>query len=289
MFRSVFYSFDYICSTYFVETDVMKKVIFSIIVSVFVFVAACSYEDAMDSLVPKQESEFAKEYFLLLRARDIESVRKSLDSRIGAQVSDEKLLELASSFPSGELLSTELVGSQVKVINGNWSGKFSFEYQFSGGWVLASVILKKTDGNLSVIGLNVYPIETSLKDSAKFTFFGKSVLHYLIIVSAVLAALFVLTSTYFCIRTPIPKRKWLWVVFVLTGVGSLSINWSTGQLGVWPLNIKLFSASAVSAGPYAPWVISVSIPLGAIIFWFKRKGFIAESRANDQVNSAASR
>ncbi|MCF7981573.1 MAG: hypothetical protein K9K86_06280, partial [Pseudomonadales bacterium] len=248
-----------------------------------------SYQDMADNLIPKQESEFAKDYLHRLQARDFEHIKKYIDPSIEAQVTDEKLLEVAEYFPSGELLSTELIGSQVNVFNGKWQGNFSFEYHFADGWALANVVLKKSDENLSVIGFNVYRTKASQKELNKFTLGGKTPLHYFVLVSAVLAPLFILVTTYFCIRTPIPKRKWLWVIFVLVGIGSISINWSTGQFGIQPLSIKLFSASAVAAGPFAPWIISASVPLGAIMFWFRRKGFIAASGANNQVNKDASR
>ncbi|EAU55600.1 hypothetical protein SPV1_01592 [Mariprofundus ferrooxydans PV-1] len=271
------------------KKDVMKKLTSILIAAVLMLIAGCSYQDMADNLIPKQESAFAKDYLHRLQTRDFESIKKYIDPSIEAQVTDNKLLEAAKYFPSGNLLSTELIGSQVNVVNGNWQGNFSFEYHFSDGWALANVVLKKSDDNLSVIGFNVYRTKASQKELNKFTLGGKSALHYFVLALAVLAPLFILVTTYFCIRTPIPKRKWLWVVFVLVGIGSISINWSTGQFGIQPLSIKLFSASAFEAGPFAPWIISASIPLGAIIFWFKRKRFIATNRANIQVNEDASR
>ena len=50
--------------------------------------------------------------------------------------------------------------------------------------------------------------------------------------------------------------------------------------------VYLFGSSVVSAGPAAPWVISASIPLGAIIFWFKREKFIELAKeANKPIHS----
>jgi len=54
---------------------------------------------------------------------------------------------------------------------------------------------------------------------------------------------------------------------------------------IQPLSINLFSASAMAAGPFAPWIVSACIPLGAILFWFKRKGLIEASRANNAINA----
>ena len=249
--------------------------------------AACSYQDMSDKLIPKAESQFAEEYLHRLQLRDYEYVKKFIDPSIEARVTDEKLVEIAGYFPDGELLGTELIGLQVNVFDSRWQGNFTFEYQFSSGWALANVVLRKSGNELSVVGFSVYRTEASQKEINKFTFAGKSVLQYLILAAAILVPIFVLVTAYFCIRTPIPKRKWLWVIFVLVGMGAVSVNWTTSQYAIQPLTIKLFSASAMAAGPYAPWIISVSVPLGAIMFWFKRKGFIEASRADNAIDTGS--
>ena len=41
----------------------------------------------------------------------------------------------------------------------------------------------------------------------------------------------------------------------------------------------------MAAGPFAPWIVSASIPLGAILFWFKRNGLIGANRADNTINA----
>jgi hypothetical protein len=65
-------------------------------------------------------------------------------------------------------------------------------------------------------------------------------------------------------------RKWLWVLFILLGLGKLAVNWSTGEWQVMPLAVQVFSASIFSS-PYSPWILAVSFPLGAIVFLFRRR------------------
>jgi hypothetical protein len=60
-------------------------------------------------------------------------------------------------------------------------------------------------------------------------------------------------------------RKWLWVLFILAGVGKFAVNWTSGEWGIAPLSLQLLSASAV-ASLYGPWILSFSLPLGAIVF-----------------------
>jgi hypothetical protein len=247
--------------------------------------ASCGYQDMADKLIPKEESQFAQNYLQKLQSKDFEYVRKYVDKSIESEVTDQKLTEISAYFPTGSLISTEIIGSQVNVLNSQWQGNFTFEYQFSDGWSVANVVLKKINETVSVVGFNVYRTMASQKEINKFSFNGKSAIQFMVFAMAVVSAIFVLVTAYFCIRTPIPKRKWLWVLFILVGVGSISVNWTTGQYGVQPLYVMLFSAAAISAGPFAPWIISTSLPIGAIIFWFKRKAIIQNSKATDAVFS----
>ena len=87
-------------------------------------------------------------------------------------------------------------------------------------------------------------------------------------------------------RTKMRKRKWLWIISSsLIGIGKVTMNWSTGKLSLIQetvnatgghsynfdfLSFQLFGASAF-AQPYGPWILSVSLPFGAILFLLKRK------------------
>ena len=239
----------------------------------------------MDKLVPKEEAKMAEDYLTKLREKDFEYIKSKLSDELKPQVTDALLIQLADYFKDGELLSTEIIGSQVNVFNGVWQGNFSFEYHFSGGWNLANAAFRKMGDKYEVIGLNVYQTEMSQKEFHAFNLYNKSLLHYLVLVMAFAVPAFILISTYFCIRTPIPKRKWLWVIFILLGVSAIQINWTTGQYAIQLISVHLLGATAGAASPHAPWVISASLPLGAILFWFKRKRFIQLSKeANNSFN-----
>jgi len=239
--------------------------------------AACSYDP--ESLIPKEEARFAKEFLQKLRERDYQFVRRHLRSDVEKTISRQELDELVSYFPDGPLLSTELIGSNVLVVvDESWRGNFTYEYEFKQGWVLASVVLVRADDGIEAIGIRVHRMEQSRKAAHAFTLRGKSLLHLLFLFLVVAVPLFILVTFVFCIRTPFRRRKWLWLLFILLGFGSLSLNWSTGELVVQPLKIQLLGAGVFSAGPHAPWFLSIGVPLGAMVFWFRRKRFVSENK-----------
>ena len=67
------------------------------------------------------------------------------------------------------------------------------------------------------------------------------------------------------------RLKFLWFLFIIVGVGKLTMNWTTGQLTTHPLAFQLLGASYFRPGLYGPWLFSASWPLGAVIFYFRRK------------------
>jgi hypothetical protein len=229
------------------------------------------------SLIPKDESTFAKNYLQKIYDKDFVYVKNYLDSALINQRIDEKLTEISNYFPTGKLLSTTLIGSQVNIFNSTWQGNFTFEYQFEGGWALANVVIKRIDSKLTVIGFNVYQTKASQKTLNTFSLAHKSVLNYAILTAAAIVPMFILITLVVCIKTPITKRKWLWILFILGGIGTISINWTTGEYGFKILQYQFFGSAATAAGEYAPWIITVGVPLGAIVFWLKRNKFIKET------------
>jgi hypothetical protein len=110
---------------------------------------------------------------------------------------------------------------------------------------------------------------------------GKGATQYAILSLAVLAPLFSLYVFLLCIKTRMGKKKWLWLIFIVLGIGKLGVNWTTGQVLFTPLAIQLPPAGA-NAQLYGPWLVYVSIPLGAIIFLIMRKKLVGPVQQTQQ-------
>jgi Phospholipase_D-nuclease N-terminal len=91
-----------------------------------------------------------------------------------------------------------------------------------------------------------------------------------VLAAAAAAPLFTLYALIVCIRTKIERRKWLWILFILFGFGRFMVNWTTGSWDFHIFYAQLLSASA-GAAFFGPWIISVSLPVGAVFFLSRRK------------------
>ena len=245
---------------------------------VLVLLASCSYDEMFEKMVPKEESQFAQQYIDKLRARDFTYIKSLMSPEVLSQVNDELLEKMAGYFRGDAPKSVKLIGSQVSVFNNQWRGNFTFEYEFEGGWNLANAALQKTQNGYQVIGINVYQTTASQKELNAFTLSQKSALQYFVLAAAVLVPIVILVTVYACVRTPNVRRKWLWILFILLGFGALRINWTTGEYAMQLLSVHLLGASAFASGPYSPWVVSASVPFGAIMFWFKRKAILSNAQ-----------
>lgn len=242
----------------------------AIAIALLVLVAGCDRATLMKAMAPPGDVQVAKDYIALLRAHKFERIEKDIDPEIKTENIHETLVSMASLIPGQSPISVKIVGSNTFRSPSVYKSNITFEYQFSKKWLLASVAVQKKDGASTIIGFNVRDLPDSLENLNKFRLAGKSALQYTVLAGMILVSLIILFALVLCIRTRIPKRKWLWILFVLIGFGQFSVNWSTGQWRFIPLSFQLFGSGATAA-PFGPWVLSISLPLGAIWFLIRRK------------------
>ena len=80
--------------------------------------------------------------------------------------------------------------------------------------------------------------------------------------------IFILVTLVFAIRAKL-SRKWLWIIGILLGFVKFSLNWTTGQVGFQIISFQLLGAGFSKAGLVAPWTLSFTLPIVAVIFWIK--------------------
>lgn len=172
---------------------------------------------------------------------------------------------------------TNLVGYYFHFSTGQ-PPQYNLTYQFGYGskWVLANVAWREfPDGKRVIVGMSAYLLPASLQETHALSLKRAGPRHYAFLVGAIAVPVFILVTLVTCIRTKLPRRKWLWIVFILLGFVRFSINWTTGEMAFAPLTFVLFSASAMTQSIYSPWTISFALPLGAALFWIRRRRLIS--------------
>lgn len=229
----------------------------------------CNPVQLMEKMVPKEDDVVAKNYITNLRSRDFESIEKVFDPSIKVDDLHGTLIKMAELIPSGEPSSIKLVGVNINRTPKLSTTNLSYEYEFPGKWLVINVAIQKREGISTIIGFHVYPLSDSLENQNRFTLSGKSILQYLTLTLSIIVPLIILYALILCVRTKMSKRKWLWILFILLGIGKFSINWTTGTWAVEVLVVQLLGVGAF-APPYGAWLISISLPVGAAIFLLRR-------------------
>ena len=233
-------------------------------------IAACGRTPAVDKIVPKEEADFAQRFLSYFAARDFAAIEQAMDPALNTAQLRTRMEQIAAVFPRDAPRAVRIVGAQRRQGVTTTLTDIAFEYEYPSSWLLAQVVLQRTPSGLVVEAVHVQPTSQSLAYVNRFTFAGKRVWHYVFFAAAVLVPIVMGYALVLVFRTPGLPLKWLWALFVLVGVGRISLNWTTNHISVFAFAIQLFGSAYARSGPVAPIVLTTSLPLGAILFFIKR-------------------
>jgi hypothetical protein len=127
---------------------------------------------------------------------------------------------------------------------------------------------KGQNGRWAINGMHLQVANEADLARAAFTLSNKGPAHLTVLSLAVLSASICLVTSAIAAW----RRQWLWMIASLFGIGTFVLNWTTGQWIIKPVSFMLLGAGFSKSGSILdPWMISVSLPLGAIAYWFTRK------------------
>lgn len=263
-----------------------------LILSVFVFLTACGVPLTEKQKVENTAVVFSKQFIKDLQDQNNSALYATLHPELQENEKFNELLKIRNYLHSQNQISTiDLVDYRYITISSSVSGNsqtvtsVALQYQYANDKPVL-VQLRLTDGKLpyQLEWVNVTQLDRSLQETNSFSFAGKSFLHYLFIIAMLVAFAVSIYAFIQCLRMPKFKRKWLWALFTLLGFGAVGLNWTTGEMGFNILNIQMLSAAFVRQGFLGQWILSVSFPLGAVMFLHKRKTMLSEQNEPEEAN-----
>lgn len=279
------------------------KSLFKITLLVFLtlFFFSCTYQSMVDNLIPDDVEKFTEDYIETVRSGDIETALSLVGPEDpGAAVDQyrESLKEVSFYLSIGLPVSTELVmakqskfspfGDKTEVPHSRYFQDFYTQYSPDDRPVsdeivkpilgsdgkfhqVIKVVIDQRGGKTTVAGIHVQNlIDSPLITSAfMYNIEKRPMWTFLFPLAAGGIPVFILYSAWVSFRT-VKRRRWLWVLFVLFGFGTISLDWSAGVISYKILSFNLLGAAFIKFGPYASWVFSIGVPLGAILFHVKK-------------------
>lgn len=167
--------------------------------------------------------------------------------------------------------SLKLIGWNVTYA-GDTTGMLTYEARDSARTGLVSIAVFRGAGRTPEIrGFHWQMTPRPLAQLNAFTLRGKSAAHYLFLLLAVAAVVACVGGAIFA---GVQRMGVAWILACVIGIGSSSINWTTGQQRYNPISFHLFGAGIVRSGDVAPWIVTWSLPLGTILMllaWRRRR------------------
>lgn len=224
------------------------------------------------------EARAARGVIDALARRDFDTVVRQLHESQRTPDPVPALGLMAGLFPSAPAERVRLVGFESRYaqeIGGARTQTYgaTFESTYPQTFVLSQVLLARVDGgDLKVLGLHANPLPAPLAVLNAFTFKGKGVAHYLVLLGMAAAiAVTVIALAVWVRRGAAVRRRGWWLAGILIGTFKLTLDWTTGAVALQALTVQLFSVCATRAGLEGPWMLALSIPAGAIAFLIRQR------------------
>src|SRR5581483_4012822 len=237
--------------------------------------AACGLNDA-SRLLEGPDADYGKSLFSALQARDLKTVRDRMDPFVLGTAAPSTFDQMAALFPPDAPQSVGVVGVNIKEFKESKDTtrrvSVTLQYEWENKWLLAVAMWRETpSGEKLTEGMNVRPLAKPLQETNGFELNGKGVANYVFLVLVIAFPLLCVTTLVICIRTPmLRERKILWCLGIVLGFCQFNLNWTTGAMSVTPLSVQLLAAAWARASPFAPHVFSISLPVFALFFLWRR-------------------
>lgn len=209
----------------------------------------------------------AAPYNAVSHERDAELVASLVESNEGTQAEIDRIQTL---LPPGEPTSSRLTTFRVRTgTDGNqlWG---IHEYEYSDHVVRAETTLYRAGAAepWKVLGFHVNVVTRAELAADTFNFASEPPGVQGVIVAAVIIPIFTLITFLVALFRPGLKPRWVWLIAIALGVGTIYANTGTDALSFLPISVQLFGAGATWSGSvFDGWVFSASTPFGAAAFW----------------------
>jgi hypothetical protein len=237
--------------------------------SFLLIISGCTFNPFFQDNLPKKDKLFAENYIDVLQSNDIDMARSFFSDEL-SNSNTEWLDTIVGKINQEKVKNKKLVYQKIISKNNPYRATLSYELDNSNNWLLIELTIDKINDNYKITGLYYYPMSGTFEDLTTFKIISKPFTHYLMLIISTFVLILIVYALIVCVRAPI-KKKWLWIIFILIGISKISFVWSYGTFDFQLISFQLLGVGVMKYHPYGSWILSTSIPLGAIVFIFKRK------------------
>jgi hypothetical protein len=205
----------------------------------------------------------------LFAGRD-EDIVSSLIDEVDRDAARSEVDRMQAELPRSPPRSSRLMfWRSTQSANGQWLAA-SHEYDFGDRVGRSETVLVRPNAEAPwrIETFNIRVVDRSSVPSGAVDITGKPASYVAIVAAAVFNPLFILLTFWAALLWKRVRPRWIWLIVTVLGFVTFSLNAAAGDIGINPLSVQLFGAAAMWSGSvFDPWMVSVSVPFGAIAFW----------------------
>jgi len=251
------------------------------LLAIFCFIIlSINYAISAEESIHTISDVFLADYIKMIESGQYKKASSFISEDARKTVSNKDLEKLFSFIKShGKVSKFDSVGSNVFQMEELVRINKTFQLTYKDKYALVTAQIIKENDKVKINSFNFREMNTSLEDFNKFTFTNKNPIHIAALTYTLFVPLFIIVTFIVYLRTSFSK-KWRWAPFILVGLIQFSFNWTTGAFMVKPIHLHLLG-SGYQYTTFSPVFLFSSLPLGAILFWIKRKKFFNSSASEE--------
>jgi hypothetical protein len=213
--------------------------------------------------------EFVKSVVADLQSKNFAALEEKLDRSYVNEQSRSAFAEINRQLPSSPPKSIRLA-SLSWTLGPPRRTTLSLEYGIDDKWFLVNARVRTSEGEPPILEwFNLQPTPASLEDINRFSLQGRSGIHYFFLTFLIAIGTCSAAALIICVRHKMPLwRKIIWSIGILSGVGTCTLNWTSGSLHFQLLSIHIPAVGFLRASTIAPYSFWFSVPVFAIWFLF---------------------
>jgi len=249
--------------------------VFTILMLCVMTFSGCTFQEFFTAKNDKETEaadQLARSFLKTLKSGDMEAIASISTKSLTSPDAIKMLKAMAGQLEKREIVSIETVKARIisQYFSKTTRTLMAYQLKLDKGWMKALVVLDSTKGNtdFKVSTLYTEPIDKPMSELYAFTMTGVPTVNYLFLALTICTPIFILYMVSVCFRMHAPfMQKFMWILFILVGVGTLNFDWSSGRMGFRLFSALFLGASAYKDTIYGPWVLTLSFPVGAIAFF----------------------
>lgn len=246
----------------------MKFIKYILATIIIISFTSCIQLNTYQYFIDKEALTFTQQQIDNLKNSKYDEIISNLHK---SQLNDsikQSFITMSNYFPADSVINVNIVGFRVM----NNVTEITYGYEYKDRILVIPITVVNNTGKYSILGFYVLFNDINTIHANEFTILNKPFKSIAFLILSFTPLIVTFFALYKCIVSKI-YHKWLWLIIITIGIFSLSINWTTNEFYFQLFHIRLFNFSCTQAY-MSPLIISMSFPIGALLFLYVRQNLI---------------